>query len=677
MPDFNQVLNEDNNQALQSVTQPGVVQSPFTEETNLLEEQAAATSQPLSNGRIFKESVKNMFEDTSIRAIQRIGDINQARKDEEDNELLSPDQANEMYAQYGVHFNNSIRRKEASVIAAQKMKEAATRQRLSRSEGTFASGAASFMGSFVGSLADPINIATMFIPVSKIIPALKGLEATGMMGRTLVRAADGVIMNSFVEPLPLVAAGMDQRDYTMADSLFNLAAGGAFNATMGAIIDGVRGLGAGDQFNSNLASAIELGNNRSLNNFIDFQKRKAAVTNMTFDDLVGLSEAHVDINKVGNNYVVKLKESGPLARLSGTAKDVGEAIQDLRKQIGALFDNDSIYKGYRIDDAIEAFAKAVDQAGFANSKAFSKWLSNTQMKAYKKGISFEDYIAGRTNNFSDFTKILKNMQTSSRMQNMFGELTGDAFDDAVENVAEAFDTMIMLKEAFESNARKGVTFEDYRAILNERNFNRVDILARNDELTQLLSEQRRELDELKNQLVINKLNTTNENLLSKKAELESSISVSQRELDDLIRSNDIETWKAEADNIELLNQMRERLDADPRTFEDVKRFVERQDSDTENHSWDTSDSILDDMTFAEEPFADEARMAKLEEETTMYSENLQDIAKEFDAAERAFWDLDEKGRTSEMAKADEEIANMRELQKDADAYAACRRGELI
>lgn len=561
MPDFNQALNEDNNQALQSVTQPGVAQSPFTEETNLLEEQAAATSQPLSNGRIFKESVKNMFEDTSIRAIQRIDDINQARKDEEDNELLSPDQANEMYAQYGVHFDKAIRRKEASVIAAQKMKEAATRQRLSRSEGTFASGAASFMGSFVGSLADPINIATMFIPVSKIIPALKGLEATGMMGRTLVRAADGVIMNAFVEPLPLVAAGMDQRDYTMADSVFNLAAGGVFNAGMGALIDGVRGLGAGDQFNSNLASAIELGNNRGLNNFIDFQKRKAAVTNMAFDDLVGLSEAHVDVNKVGNNYVVKLKESGPLARLSGTAKDVGEAIQDLRKQIGALFDNDSIYKGYRIDDAIEAFAKAVDQAGFSNSKAFSKWLSNTQMKAYKKGVSFEDYIAGRTNNFSDFTKILKNMQTSNRMQNMFGELTGDAFDDAVENVAEAFDTMIMLKEAFESNARKGITFEDYRAVLNERNFNRADILARNDELTQLLSEQRRELDELKNQLVTNELNTTNESLLSKKAELESSISVSQRELDDLIRGNDIETWKAEADNIELLNQMRERLDA--------------------------------------------------------------------------------------------------------------------
>ena len=172
-------------------------------------------------------------------------------------------------------------------------------------------------------------------------------------------------------------------------------------------------------------------------------------------------------------------------------------------------------------------------------------------------------------------------------------------------------------------------------------------------------------------------NTNADILLKKKAELESSISLSQRDLDDLVRGKDIETWKAEADNIELLNRMREVLDSDPRTFEDVKTLVEKQIAEGENHSWDTSDSILDDMTFAEEPFADEARMSKLEEETEMHSETLKILAKDFSKEELDFFGIDKDGKTPEMAQADIEIENMRQLQQDADAYAACRRGEIL
>ena len=53
------------------------------------------------------------------------------------------------------------------------------------------------------------------------------------------------------------------------------------------------------------------------------------------------------------------------------------------------------------------------------------------------------------------------------------------------------------------------------------------------------------------------------------------------------------------------------------------------------------------------------------------------ISRDFDKADREFFGLDKEGRTSEMAKADEDINNMRQLQKDAEAYAACRRGEIL
>lgn len=680
--DFNTVLQQEKSEQLNSLVNPeqGAIQTPYSDgdNTNLFIEQHQATHQPYSNGVIFTESVKHMFEDTTVGSVNRINAINKARAEAEDNEMLTAEEANAKYAQYGVHFNNPIRKQEAEVIAAQKIKEMAARERLSRSEGTFMSGVASLTGSMVGSLADPINIATLFIPVSKLIPALKGLEATGLMGRTLVRGADGVIMNSLVEPLPLYAASIDQRDYTMADSMFNLAAGGVFNAGMGALIDGVRGLAAGELFNSNVASAVELGNNRALDNLMEYNKKKATVTSMAFDDLVNLGTNHVDVQNVSGGVAVKLKETGPLSRLSGYGKDVDTAIRDLRQQIGGLLDNDSIFKGYRVDDAIERMFRAIDGAGFiGNGKAFAKWLNNVQSKALRKGMSFEDFLAGRTNNFTDFTKLLKQVEKSRSMQALLNNMSEEALDELAEAGAEAFDAMVMLKEAFNANSRKGITFENYRASLNERMFDRYSTLERHKELTTFLQNQQRELDELKNQLVTREENTNADILLKKKAELESSISLSQRDLDDLVRGKDIETWKAEADNIELLNRMREVLDSDPRTFEDVKALVEKQIAEGENHSWDTSDSILDDMTFAEEPFADEARMAKLEEEAEMHSETLKILSKDFSKEELDFFGIDKDGRTPEMAQADIEIENMRQLQQDADAYAACRRGEIL
>ena len=683
MPDdFNTVLQQEKSEQLNSLVNPeqGAIQTPYSDgdNTNLFIEQHQATHQPYSNGVIFTESVKHMFEDTTVGSINRINAINKARAEAEDNERLTAEEANAKYAQYGVHFNNPIRKQEAEVIAAQKIKEMAARERLSRSEGTFMSGVASLTGSMVGSLADPINIATLFIPVSKLIPALKGLEATGLMGRTLVRGADGVIMNSLVEPLPLYAASIDQRDYTMADSMFNLAAGGVFNAGMGALIDGVRGLAAGELFNSNVASAVELGNNRALDSLMEYNRKKHTVTSMAFDDLVNLGTNHVDVQNVAGGVAVKLKETGPLSRLSGYGKDVDTAIRDLRQQIGGLLDNDSIFKGYRVDDAIERMFRAIDGAGFiGNGKAFAKWLNNVQSKALRKGMSFEDFLAGRTNNFTDFTKLLKQVEKSRNMQALLNNMSEEELDELAEAGAEAFDAMVMLKEAFNTNSRKGITFENYRASLNERMFDRYSTLERHKELTTFLQNQQRELDELKNQLVTREENTNADILLKKKAELEGSISLSQRDLDDLVRGKDIETWKAEADNIELLNRMREVLDSDPRTFEDVKALVEKQIAEGENHSWDTSDSILDDMTFAEEPFADEARMSKLEEETEMHSETLKILAKDFSKEELDFFGIDKDGKTPEMAQADIEIENMRQLQQDADAYAACRRGEIL
>jgi len=89
--------------------------------------------------------------------------------------------------------------------------------------------------SLVTSLADPLNIGAAFIPFvgeARYAAILEG--AASFAGRTGIRAglgaAEGLAGAALVEPLIAGAALQEGRDYTLADSLYNLAFGTAFGS---------------------------------------------------------------------------------------------------------------------------------------------------------------------------------------------------------------------------------------------------------------------------------------------------------------------------------------------------------------------------------------------------------------------------------------------------------------
>lgn len=89
--------------------------------------------------------------------------------------------------------------------------------------------------SLVTSLADPLNVAASFIPFvgTARYGALIGgtVSASGRAGvRAGVGAVEGLAGSALVEPLIAGAATQEGRDYTLADSLYNLAFGTAFGA---------------------------------------------------------------------------------------------------------------------------------------------------------------------------------------------------------------------------------------------------------------------------------------------------------------------------------------------------------------------------------------------------------------------------------------------------------------
>lgn len=680
-------IQSDQNSANMLAWEQGGVKTPFTLETNrksLFEEVDLIQNQPYSNWETFKHSGKNMFEDTTIGVMQRHADIDNARRTEDrfgntiDNPLLSREEANQRYSQYGVTFSSDIRLNEAEIIAARKIRETALKQRLQQTEGDFMSGASSLLGGMAGAMLDPINIATMFIPVTKIMPALKGLEAAGLMGKTAVRGIDGLVMNSLVEPLPLWMAGVDQRDYTMADSLFNVTAGGLFGAGIGAFTEGVRLLGPGEKFNAGLAASIDFANNRGYDTLLDFQKKNPAITSMAYDDLVAMPIDKLSIAQDGSHVAVRLAEEGPLSRVVGYGTDLETARTNLRKQIGALLDDDSIYSGYRIDDGIDAFYRALEQSN-DNFNWLPKWLNTLQNKALKNGLSLEEYVAKQTNNFTDFTKLVKRAEQSRVMQVRFGELSGDALDDAIEKGAEQITAYAQLKDAFAANPKNKIDYKTFIGDLREKDFSQNQKLNEFKTMEDNIQRMREEANGLKMQLDNREL-TTDRDFLSKQLnDLNASIKVQETDLNAFRKTSNIDTWKHDADNIETLEAMRAKLEEDPRTFNDVKEQLYRQLNDESGKTWDTSDSILDDLSIDEADLGDANKVAALQEEIDIATSDIKLAltSNRFTKEEIAALGIDADGQSIEMRRADKRIQDMDNFSKAAEDYAACRRTEVI
>jgi hypothetical protein len=123
--------------------------------------------------------------------------------------------------------------RELSILADRKVAEIRRQQVLQGGEGGFAEGAARLGTSLALSLLDPLNVASGFVPVigearyARIVGAAGG--ALGRAGaRAAVGAAEGVAGAAALEPLIAGARRQEMADYTLNDSLVNIAFGGVF-----------------------------------------------------------------------------------------------------------------------------------------------------------------------------------------------------------------------------------------------------------------------------------------------------------------------------------------------------------------------------------------------------------------------------------------------------------------
>lgn len=164
----------------------------------------------------------------------------------------SPDQAKEWIAGQGLegHLTPEDRpynQLELSILARRKRAELQRQYVLDRAGGGVARGVENLTLSLATSLADPFTVATAFVPVVNEatygrLLAQAGRSALARAGvRAGVGAAEGTVGQALVEPIVYGAHQAEQADYTLYDSLANIAFGGVFGGGLhsvgGAVID--------------------------------------------------------------------------------------------------------------------------------------------------------------------------------------------------------------------------------------------------------------------------------------------------------------------------------------------------------------------------------------------------------------------------------------------------------
>lgn len=141
----------------------------------------------------------------------------------DDGKLLEPETVKE---RYGIEADRLMSPREAELIVQGRREQEIRNAIVAAGPRGLVPGALRFGASMTAVATDPVELATMFIPI--VGPARSAAIAARLGpvgGRAAVGAAEGAIGSLLTEPLYYGLSQAQQLDYTMKDALFNVGAG--------------------------------------------------------------------------------------------------------------------------------------------------------------------------------------------------------------------------------------------------------------------------------------------------------------------------------------------------------------------------------------------------------------------------------------------------------------------
>lgn len=202
--------------------------------------------EPTAGERV-RATVADTFSSLVGPSLLRMGELDEARKwgggayGE-----ITPEQARAAVDERGLGEHLKIEDRnynplELGILVKRKEAELRRQYVLQRAGGGFARGSERLLLSLGTSLLDPLTIATAFVPVVGEARYAGMLERAGasFAKRAAVRgtvgALEGSVGQALVEPIVYSAKQQEQADYTLYDSLANIAFGGVFGGGLHAV----------------------------------------------------------------------------------------------------------------------------------------------------------------------------------------------------------------------------------------------------------------------------------------------------------------------------------------------------------------------------------------------------------------------------------------------------------
>jgi hypothetical protein len=266
----------------------------------------------------------------------------EANRNEDTNEpLISRDELNKKYSNLDLFFNQDEKQSTVDILVNRKTLERERQSIIARGpEGSFNpfnsgfyTGGAKLGTSLAVSLADPINIASAFIPV---VGEARFASLVARQGLTKARGIRGVVEGAVgaaaVEPIVLTAATAEQADYGLMDSFLNV--------TFGSIIGGGLHVGAG--------ALKDFRTRRAFEDRIEEARKAAGITDGE-DPAVNLyKEYYPETSRV----MKELAETDPETRRLLLARALADLIEDNPVNVKPIADLDPKLREAQINDAV-------------------------------------------------------------------------------------------------------------------------------------------------------------------------------------------------------------------------------------------------------------------------------------------------------------------------------------
>ena len=315
-----------------------------------------------------KEISKDAWKYNPVSSAFRLSEleINRGRIDNEP--LIDRQKLNDEYGKYNLFFEEDEKQSTVDILVARKKTEIERQSIIQRGPQGFLPATAKLATSLVTSIADPINLAMMFIPIVGQARFASMVARAGLTGARFRKGAiEGLVGIAAVEPLVYTAATREQSDYDLVDSLIAVTFGGVLGGGLHV------GIGKLKDFNTR----------RKFYKKIKTAREKAGITDGEDPGFSLYREYYPENSRI----MKELAETNPDVRRTLLAKALSDLGEDIDVNVKDVADLDPKLRNAQINEKVSP-----------NEKVNPKNQVDEDINFKRQEITSEDTAASRTKN---------------------------------------------------------------------------------------------------------------------------------------------------------------------------------------------------------------------------------------------------------------------------------------